>query len=725
MRDRVTGMRWHRLGFAGLVLMTALGGSHASAAIVLSPASGSPFAVGLRPTGVAIGDFNGDGKQDIAVCNSGSQSVTVFLGNGVGGFAAAPGSPFQAGLTPMGIIVKDFNKDGKMDLAVANQNSNNVTVLLGDGAGGFAAAPGSPFAVGATPQFLATGDFNGDTIPDLAVSNASSNTVTVLLGNGSGGFTPSAGSPFAVGLGPEGIVTADFDSDGKTDIAVADGTDGNVTYLYGNGTGGFSLITHAQGCNPNAASFCGLVGMIGGNFYNHPYTDLVTIASGIGELNILRGSSNGTVTYNNQFSAPGILNAATADFDSDGNQDIAVVSTAISGIVIVMSGNGNGSFNAQTAPYFQVGKGPYGVATADFNGDNKPDLVVTNSTDNTITVLLSPAPVVPLAPPAPVITQVPQTITFAVANHLGSDQPFALVATASSGLPVTFKVMSGAATVSGNTLTLTGIGTVTVEAAQAGSSAFSPATSDQSFNVALGAPAITSVVNGASFTPGLAVPTNYYATIFGNNLVSETAHGDATSSQILSGTTVTIVDSAKSTFTADLWYASYGQINFVVPAAPAAGAATVTVTNGTGKAASFQVMIGAIAPGLFSVDGSGTGMALADVVIVQRDLVQIIQPTAVETPFGPIGVPIPLAAGTQVYLNLSGTGIRGLSSLKGVVLTVGGITVPVSYAGAQGGYPALDQIDALLPVSFAGTGTAKVQVTVDGVASNTLTVLFR
>ncbi len=130
-------------------------------------APGSPFTVGLIPKSVAVGDFNLDGTPDLAAANSISNDVTVLLGNGTGGFAPAPGSPFAVGSGPYSIAVGDFNLDGKPDLATANSNSGNVTVLLGNGAGGFAAAPGSPFAVGVAPLSIVVGDFNLDGNPTL------------------------------------------------------------------------------------------------------------------------------------------------------------------------------------------------------------------------------------------------------------------------------------------------------------------------------------------------------------------------------------------------------------------------------------------------------------------------------------------------------------------------------------------------------------------------------
>src|ERR1039457_168529 len=111
-------------------------------------APGSPFPVGTQPYSIAAADFNGDGKIDIAVANSGSNNVTVLLGNGAGGFTSASGSPFPAGSQPYSVVVGDFNGDGKPDLAIANNLSQNLPILLGNGAGGFTPAPGSPVSLG-------------------------------------------------------------------------------------------------------------------------------------------------------------------------------------------------------------------------------------------------------------------------------------------------------------------------------------------------------------------------------------------------------------------------------------------------------------------------------------------------------------------------------------------------------------------------------------------------
>jgi uncharacterized protein (TIGR03437 family) len=198
---------------------------------MFTPAAASPFAVGNSPSCIAVGDFNGDGKPDLAITNELDNTVTILLGDGLGGFHQASASPFPVGLNPSFIVTADFNGDGNLDLAVADLNSNNLTVLLGNGNSGFKPAPGSPVSVGTNPISIAVADFNLDTIPDLAVANYGSNNVTVLLGNGSGGFKPGTGSPFTVGAGPRSVAVGDFNADGVPDLVIADSGSGDVTVL--------------------------------------------------------------------------------------------------------------------------------------------------------------------------------------------------------------------------------------------------------------------------------------------------------------------------------------------------------------------------------------------------------------------------------------------------------------------------------------------------------------
>src|SRR5215813_10007520 len=202
--------RGPQLTYLAALLLHAANGN----AQLFSPAGN--VAVGRNPVAIAVGDFNADGYPDFAVANRSSNNVTVRLG----GFSSSSAT-FAVGASPAAIAVGDFNWDGLQDLVVANSGDNNLTILLGGANGVFAAAPGGPIAVEKGPDSLAVADFNRDGIPDLAVANAGITSVTVLLGDGSGGFHPASGSPLKVGTNAGSIslavAAADFNGDGRPD----------------------------------------------------------------------------------------------------------------------------------------------------------------------------------------------------------------------------------------------------------------------------------------------------------------------------------------------------------------------------------------------------------------------------------------------------------------------------------------------------------------------------
>ena len=351
------------------------------------PATGSPFPVGTAPISVAAGDFNGDGHPDLAVANSGGGTVTVLLGDGNGGFKQAQGSPFPVGQFPHAVAVGDFNRDGNLDLAIANQVGNSVTVLLGNGTGGFTEAPASPFPVGLNPGSLVVGDFNGDGNPDLAVGNVGDLTLTVLSGDGTGGFT--AGSPFALLEPPLSLAVGDFNGDGKPDLAIANEIGDGVTVLLGDGTGGFTQAPGSPfpvGGNPASVAV--------GDFNLDGNLDLAVANSASNTVTVLLG--NGTGGFTPAQGSPPLVGTepsfvAVGDFNSDGIPDLTTANTGADTVTVLL-GNGTGGFTPAQGSPFRVGGEPVPVAVEDFNGDGLPDLAVANLTDSTVTVLLNTTP---------------------------------------------------------------------------------------------------------------------------------------------------------------------------------------------------------------------------------------------------------------------------------------------------------------------------------------------
>ncbi len=353
------------------------------------------------PTGreaqfIAIADFNGDGRLDLAVANQGApgvpstgRTISILLGKGDGTFTAAQ-SP-ATGNGPTSIAVADFNGDGFADLAVTNFGDNTISLLLGNGDGTFRAA--STASTGAGPYGIATGDFNSDGSADLIVTNSTANTITVLLSNGDGTFTAAASAP-ATGVGPQGIVVGDFNADGKADVATANTGGSGLTVLLGNGDGTFT----AGGSSGSAQVTGGTLPQLSlADFNGDGKLDLVVASQTNGTLTgaILLGNGDGTFTNASGLGSDPTDSFALAvrDFNGDGNSDIVVVDNH--GTTLLL-GNGDGTFapgaNVQAANDASFES----VAIADFNGDGIPDIASANSDDDLVTILL---------------TQVTQTVT--------------------------------------------------------------------------------------------------------------------------------------------------------------------------------------------------------------------------------------------------------------------------------------------------------------------------
>jgi hypothetical protein len=357
-------------------------------------AAGSPYSHGLGstadPLGAATGDFNGDGKLDIAATNFGTNNVTILLGNGVGGFTMAAGSPFAANTVPEAIVVEDFNRDGKQDLAMGNGvTPGYITVLLGNGSGGFAPAPGSPFnLIGFEgTRDITAGDFNRDGYPDIATANGFSNHVSILLNNGSGSFAQTSSLDIGTDTNPRGIIAGDFNGDGKIDLVTANSQSNNVTLMLGDGSGGFSPAAGT----PTASGGTDSRHVETGDLNLDGKADLVVGNSTSHSITILLGDGNAGFTQAAGSPISGTFaprSLVIRDFNVDGKPDI-IASLSIFNDMAVLKGNGNGTFALTIA---DVPGAPYALAAGDYNLDGKPDLAATQLEIDSTTIFLNTCP---------------------------------------------------------------------------------------------------------------------------------------------------------------------------------------------------------------------------------------------------------------------------------------------------------------------------------------------
>jgi hypothetical protein len=349
--------------------------------------------VGSAPQAVATADFNGDGILDLVTPNQGSGDVSILLGAGDGKFRI----PARVRLSdpnprPASVAVGDFNGDGKPDLAIGESAPlDRVAILLGKGDGTFQAT--ASFPAGPDPQFVLAADFDGDGKLDLAVANGSRSSATdfgslaILLGNGDGTFRAAVN--YAAGVRPYSIVAGDFNGDGKLDLAVGSSGDANarqpetVAILLGAGDGTFAPAQYIViGDNPPAAAPPTSIAV--GDLNLDGKLDLVVTASST--IVVLIGNGDGTFQASSYPTTSGARFVAIADLDGDGNPDLVTAHCCDAGDMSYMSGNGDGTFRLEA--HFPGGASPVGIAIGDFNSDGRPDLAVADGAQNGAVAIL-------------------------------------------------------------------------------------------------------------------------------------------------------------------------------------------------------------------------------------------------------------------------------------------------------------------------------------------------
>jgi hypothetical protein len=357
---------------ASLVCILVAGAAGAGGPTTAFAPSGLIDAGGF-PCSFAVARLDADENLDLAVASCSSDNITLLLGDGAGHFGRAAGSPIRAGHQPASISTADFNGDGSQDLAVANHGSEDVTVLLGNGSAGFGEAPGSPIKIGSSPRRLASADLNGDGWVDLAVPYP--NRVAILLGDGSGRFAPAPGSPVTIAQrsGPDRVTVADMNGDGKADLAVSTVDPMHISILLGDGTGSFRTL---------ATMSAGLKAVADFNGDGKPDLATATRASSRApyKATVLLGTGSGRFSPAPGLAMPGQFwstEAVAADLNSDHKLDLALSDYATAPEVLL--GDGRGRFHPAAdspLPLPASTFGGAGIAAADMNRDGQADLVV-------------------------------------------------------------------------------------------------------------------------------------------------------------------------------------------------------------------------------------------------------------------------------------------------------------------------------------------------------------
>ncbi len=361
---------WTALSFAAYAVLaqgqSALERSSSGSTFVVAPA----VSLTAAPTSAAAGDLNGDGRPDLVLTTRGSEKITVLLGDGKGGFA--PGVEYAAGARPGIVLLADLTGSGKLDAIVTDSASGAVNVLRGKGDGTFAKA--ESFKGIASPVAMVLGAFGGGKT-DIAVASAKG--ITVLLNDGTGHFT--AGSPVALAHSPLSLAAADLRGTGHDDLVAASG-DGTVTVLKGDGAGAFSAMEAVK----MAAGAVAAIAV--GDFNRDGKTDVAITEANSNKVAILLGRGDGSFERGASYTVGnGAASILASDLKGDGGLDL-VTANAAANTFSVLVGKSDGTF--KSAVDFAAGNSPLAIAAGDFNGDGHADLAILNSGDRSVSLPL-------------------------------------------------------------------------------------------------------------------------------------------------------------------------------------------------------------------------------------------------------------------------------------------------------------------------------------------------
>jgi uncharacterized protein (TIGR03437 family) len=654
-------------------------------------------------TGTFTAYYRGDNSYESGISPPVSLTVTALPGNGfqtLVNYPVATNSNFVA--------VGDFNGDGHEDLAIINAATtpSQVLILIGNGDGTFNTVSPPSFPVGNGANSIVVGDFNGDGIPDLAVANGADNTVSILMGVGSGFFQQAFNYP--TGPSPDGIAVADFDGDGLADLAVA--TANGVSVLIGNGYGAFQApLNTAAGLATSVAV---------ANFKTDGRADVV-LGTPDGIV-VLIGAGDGTFQNNVTYpTGVGGGPVAIADFNGDGKLDIAATS---GGLVSVALGNGDGTFQPAISSASGTGNASVqSLAVGDFNGDGHLDLATANylgaASSTNVAILLGTGNGAFATPVYYPIT----AVTFAAAGDFNGDGVVDLVTAGLGPLGV-----------------MLGIPAAVVTPPPPPPPPPTPVVT------------ITAVLDAAGY--GNKVAPGSLVSIFGTFPGATQADFASLPFPVSLGQ-VTVTFSGIIAPIRDVIPAS-GQINvqvpFEAPLTPTQATTSnnvVVIANGIPSAA-MAVPVAQQAPGIFTVPPNGLGNAVLVFVDPADGITKIAAPTAASATFGFPTAPIP--RGTAGYFYATGLGVLSppvadgdggeeppvvthyaepLNVLIGSVQT-GAVPATEQFAGQAPGFPGVNQINIVIPAGAPTGDAVPIQLQVQGgfttgPVSNVATIAIR
>jgi uncharacterized protein (TIGR03437 family) len=685
------------------------------------------------------GDFNSDGKLDIAFPSW--QGIAIFLSDGAGGYTS---QNYAVGRSTTAFTVNDFNRDGKLDLAATKDESNNFTVLINSGAADFRGM--KTFRLGNGTQLMQVADLNKDARTDLIVTDGSG--LSTVIGNGTGEFgevkTFSRSSQLATPF--IATVVADFTGDGNADLAVLnpdvnDFASVAVTLLP---DVGLTVV------NPNRIRTFKVgsraVDLIAADFNRDNRPDLAVANAGSDDVTILLNDERGG------FATAGTVGVGldprsitASDFNGDGNPDLIVACRNSAGVFLLL-GDGRGNF---TVRGISIGANPRTVATGDFNKDGKPDVAVPHNNSMFVSILLGTGQGT-FNPPI-VIDVGGRPFALAVADFTGDgNADFAVTRYLQVNSDTLFEdrvwLFAGDGTGQFTRTTDWFVPSAThLRATDFNNDglmdlviASAPAMGNGSLWLAFNAcnppsaPNAAVTVNAASYA-GVAAAPNSIASAFGTDLSNSTmaAQSQPLPSK-LGDTEVLVKDSKGVERAASLFFVSPLQVNYLIPADTANGIATITVRNGAVKTSTGTVLILPSAPGLFTANANGEGIAAAKAFRIKaqtnaESYEEVAQFDPVQKKFVPREIDIgpglfPFT--DKVYLLLFGTGLRGRTSLANVRARIGNTNLPVEvveYVGSQPEFAGLDQVNILISNS-RGIGEADLVLTVDGRVTNAVRI---